>query len=228
MTKEHFWPKWLIKHTNMTRHKIKWWNGHEVYPLTATIPLCSSCNSTLGSELEKPMQDILADLESGKGMSDNEAEIFIRWCWKMEGFAWRLYNPSSSYSSVYTVRERSLRKIDQIRPRLVLAIALVKDSYEGQEYKPMGLCNFNEKNAIIVSGVISDVAFIVLTDDQLKLLPHNYSCYRLNAVRDKLGDGKFFYPEIGFRTFTEARDLTRRAAALISLSFDHEHKHEMH
>ncbi|MGC6669058.1 hypothetical protein ACP0FW_27425, partial [Escherichia coli] len=77
---------------------------------------------------------------------------------------------------------------------LVLAIALVEDAYEGRGYLPMGLCNFNEVNAIIVSGVIGHVAFIVLTEDQIGKLPINYSYYRLNPLRDNLGDAKLFYP----------------------------------
>ncbi len=227
MTKEHFWPKWLIKYTNMTKHKITWWKGHEVYPLTATIPLCGSCNSILGGNLEGHIKQIFLDLEDGKGLSDNEAELFIRWCWKMEGFAWRLYTPDSIYSSVYTIRSRVLKPIDQIRPRLVLAIAFVDDIYEGKDYKPMGLCNFNEKNAIIVSGVISKVAFIVLTDDQVGNLPINYSYYQLNTLRDNLGDAKLFFPKQGFKNASEAVDLTRRASAYISKSFDDSHEDEM-
>lgn len=223
MTKEHFWPKWMIKHTNMTKHKIVWWNGNEVYPLTATIPLCGPCNHELGSKLEAPMQKLFLDIEEGKGISDNEAEVFIRWCWKMEGFAWRLYAPEGQYSEVYTVSERALKSIDHIRPRLVLAIALVEDECEGEDFRPLGLCNTNESNAIVVSGVISKVAFIVLTDDQVGSLPVNFSYYRLNALRDGLGDAKLFYPEFGFKKFTDARDLTRRAAAFISHKTDQEH-----
>lgn len=223
MTKEHFWPKWMIIHTNMTKHKIMWWNGNEVYPLTATIPLCGPCNHELGSKLEAPMQQLFLDIEAGKGISDNEAEIFIRWCWKMEGFAWRLYSPEGKYSEVYSVTGRAIKSIDHIRPRLVLAIALVEDECEGKEFKPLGLCNFNEVNAIVVSGVISKVAFIVLTDDQVGSLPKNYSYYRLNALRDGLGDAKLWHPQIGFKNFTDAKELTRQAAALISHNIDQEH-----
>lgn len=168
------------------------------------------------------MMNLLVDIESGRGLSDNEAEVFIRWAWKMEGFSWRLIQPDGNYSSVYTVKERILKKIDQIRGGLVLAIALLEDAYEGREYLPMGLCNTNEINAIVVSGVIGHVAFIVLTEDQIGKLPINYSYYRLNPLRDNLGDAKFFYPEIGFRTFRQAQDLTRDAASLISYSFDKE------
>ncbi|SQP00472.1 Uncharacterised protein [Escherichia coli] len=168
------------------------------------------------------MKNLLIDIESGKGISDNEAEIFIRWAWKMEGFSWRLVLPDGNYSSVYTVKDRVLKKIDQIRGELVLAIALVEDAYEGREYLPMGLCNFNEVNAIIVSGVIGHVAFIVLTEDQIGKLPINYSYYRLNPLRDNLGDAKLFYPAIGFKTFRQAQNLTRDAAQLISYSLDKE------
>jgi len=204
----------------MTKHKISWWKGNEVYPLTATIPLCGPCNWALGSELEGPMQQILTDIESGNGISDNEAEIFIRWCWKLEGFSWRLSRPEGNYSDVYNIRDRVLKQLDQIRPRLVLALALVEDPYEGYEFKPMGLCNFNEKNAIVVSGVISEVAFIVLTDDQVGNLPLNFTYYQLNPIRDEMGDAKLFYPKIGFKKFTEAKDLIRYSAQIISLNTD--------
>src|SRR5690606_34805460 len=99
----------------------------------------------------------------------------------------------------------------------------VEDECEGEDFRPLGLCNTNESNAIVVSGVISKVAFIVLTDDQVGSLPVNFSYYRLNALRDGLGDAKLFYPEFGFKKFTDARDLTRRAAAFISHKIDQEH-----
>lgn len=223
-TKEHFWPKWLIRHTKMEKHKIVWFGGNEVYPLTATIPLCSECNSELGSKLEKPMMDLLVDIESGKGISDNEAEIFVRWAWKMEGFSWRLFQPNDEYSGVYTIKERVLKNIDQIRGGLILAVALIEDPCQGKKYLPMGLCNTNEVNAIIMSGIIGKVAFILLTEDQIDKLPLQFSYYRLNPLRDGLGDAKLFYPETGFQTFKQAQDLTRAAASLISLSFDEEHK----
>ncbi|ETI59933.1 hypothetical protein [Marinomonas profundimaris] len=223
-TKEHFWPKWLIKHTNMTGHKIMWMSEDRVYPLTATIPLCLSCNSEFGSKLEKPMMELLIDIELGKGISDNDAEIFVRCAWKMEAFSWRVSLPDSQYSGVYTVKERVLKSLDSIRGNLVLAVALIKDPYQGKEYLPMGLCNTNEVNAIVMSGVIGEIAFIVLTTDQVGKLPLQFSYYRLKPLRDSLGDAKLFYPDVGFQTFKEAQDLTRDAASLISLSFDEENK----
>ncbi|HCJ4876918.1 hypothetical protein [Vibrio parahaemolyticus] len=223
-TKEHFWPKWLIRHTKMEKHKIVWFGGNEVYPLTATIPLCLECNSELGSKLEEPMMRLLVDIEAGKGISDNEAEVFVRWAWKMEAFSWRLAQPDDEYSGVYTVKERVLKSINQVRGSLVLAVSLVKDAYQGKEYLPMGLCNTNEVNAIVMSGVIGKVAFIVLTEDQVGKLPLQYSYYRLNPLRDALGDAKLFYPDTGFRTFKEAQDLTRMAATMISTSFDIENR----
>jgi hypothetical protein len=219
-TKEHFWPKWLIKHTNMTTTKIPWIGGNEVFPMTATIPLCEDCNSTLGAKLESEMYKIVLSIESNKGISDNDAEIFIRWSWKMEGFSWRIFNPEHNYSEVYTVRDRALKPIDHIRPRLVLAIATIADPEEGKPYKPMGLCSFNEKNAIIASGIISSIAYIVLVDGLIGKLPMNYSYYRLSAIRDALGDAKLFYPEQGFKNFSEAKLLTRITAGTMTLIVD--------
>lgn len=210
----------------MEKTKIGWWNGKEVYPLVATIPLCGLCNHTLGSKLEAPMQQTFLDLEDGKGISDNEAEVFIRWCWKMEGFSWRLFAPEDQYSEVYTVTERSLQSIDKTRTGLVLAIAFVKDYYEGREYKPMGLCNVNDVNAIVVSGVISSITFMVLTDDQVGNFPINFSYYRLSPEKSELGDLKVFYPKSGFEMFSAAKDLTSRASVLISRNIDVEHNKE--
>lgn len=84
----------------------------------------------------------------------------------------------------------------------------------------MGLCHFNEKNAIVVSGVISEVAFIVLTDDQIGNLPLNFTYYQLNPMRDGAGDAKLFYPQVGFKTFTEAKYLIRYSAQKISINTD--------
>ncbi|WP_371336669.1 hypothetical protein [Klebsiella quasipneumoniae] len=72
-TKEHFWPKWLIRHTKMEKHKIIWLNDKKIPPLTATIPLCAECNSEIGGKLEEPMMNLLVDIESGRGLSDNDS-----------------------------------------------------------------------------------------------------------------------------------------------------------
>ena len=89
MNKEHFWPQWLINKTGTTRGLIKWIDDKWISPRAGTIPICSKCNAEFGKELEGPVSKIFDDLLYGKGLSDWDAELLVRWLWKFEGFLWR-------------------------------------------------------------------------------------------------------------------------------------------
>ncbi len=85
MTKEHVFPKWLIIRTGTNKTGIRW--GNKIIPaLSVTVPLCKSCNQAFGKYLEAPIKKVFDDLESQKGISDIEADLLVRWLWKLEGY----------------------------------------------------------------------------------------------------------------------------------------------
>jgi hypothetical protein len=112
--KEHPFPKWLITRTRTDRTSIRWINGKKIPADQATLPLCKQCNDDFGAQLESPMSRLLTEIENGKGVSDNEAEIVIRWLWKLEGLLWHVRHPSHDYSAKFTFRERVLLPLNDI------------------------------------------------------------------------------------------------------------------
>jgi hypothetical protein len=113
--KEHPFPQWLITRTKTDRTSIRWIPGNRIPADEATLPLCRQCNRDFGDQLEAPMSRILDDIEADRGLSDNEAELIVRWLWKIEGLLWHVSHPTHDYSSKYTLRERVLRPLDAIR-----------------------------------------------------------------------------------------------------------------
>lgn len=85
ITREHFWPQWLIAQARPLSVR---WRDKRVKPKSATVALCADCNAAFGRELESPVAKIFSDLQSGLGVSDFEAELLVRWLWKFEGLSW--------------------------------------------------------------------------------------------------------------------------------------------
>jgi hypothetical protein len=216
MTKEHFFPQWLIERAGTDKTGIKWIGGIRIPALAATVPLCVRCNKHLGDELEGPVARIFCDLESGQGLSDREAELLVRWLWKFEGLAWKLSNPAGKYTTKYTLVERVLQPIDEIRGSLILAIGMVKTIDPRYGDSPMGIDSFNRLNAIFVAGVFLSVALMVLLEDFASLVPPEFSQYHFMAKPDASSDSKLFYPKIGFSDDTEAIVTTALAASTLS------------
>ena len=163
MTKEHLFPKWLIKRTGTDKTKIRWGNS-KIPALAATLPLCNECNQLFGKHLEAPVSSIFDDLESRKGISESEAELLVRWMWKITGMGWIASNPGQKYTRNYTLRERILRPIDELRGALVLAVALIENIDSRYGDKPMGVDSRTEVDAIYAAGVFSNVAIMVLLE----------------------------------------------------------------
>lgn len=221
MNKEHYWPKWLIVRTKTNKTTIKW-GGTHIRPLAATLPLCKDCNRELGRELEQPVSLLFEDIENGRGLTDFEAELLIRWLWKMEGLAWNFHNAfrQYKYTEKYSLRERVLYPIDEIRPKLRLAISLLNRIDTGFEDKPMGLDAFNERNAIFVIGVISQIAVMVIHEEFEKYIPSQFSTYALANKRLGNKDSKTFFPKTGFDTCTDAVVACRSIGPFLSYCHD--------
>ena len=220
MNKEHLFPKWLILKTNTHNTGIRWGDKRKIPALKATLPLCQECNSLFGKELEAPVSKLFDEIEKQKGISDLDAELLIRWLWKIYGLAWVAAHPHDKYTSIYTIKERVLRPIDFIRENLVLAVSLIEALHPESIDWPMGVDSNTSKDAIFVSGVFSKIALMVLLDPFAYLVPKHFSLYHLAPKREKSSKGKLFYPKIGFVDDLEAVSVTRMASIPIAKEHD--------
>ncbi len=219
-SKEHFWPDWLIEWTGTHRTRVRFDPHKKINPKSLVVPLCNSCNSAFGRDLESPVAHAFRQLEAGNGISDVEAELIIRWLWKLEGLFWRFAHPNDFYSAKYTLKDRVLRPLDDIRSSLSLAIALAERIEPEFGDAPMGLDSWTRLSAIYVAGVFSRVAVMVLLQKFEDQVPDNFSIYRLSPVGAPDRDARLFHPKVGFRSCVEAVKRTREAA--LFLSYAHE------
>lgn len=213
ITKEHFFPRWLIDYADVRRNGVSWpqKNGLDwiqkknVSAEKAVIPLCGECNGIFGAELEGPVSTIFRALERGEGISDRDAELLVRWLWKFEGLQWGVFRDHNTdeYTKLYTLRERvtTSRAFDEIRPALVLAIALANANDLGHDDWPMGLDTPVGENAITMSGVFRRVALIVSLAQFADKIHPAFDQYAFNQPPDDRATKVFFPP----RTFVTAR-----------------------
>jgi hypothetical protein len=220
LSKEHFWPQWLIERTNTNATGVKWINGKYIPAGAATISLCEKCNNDFGRYLEAPVSKIFDDLENSRGISDLEAELLVRWLWKFEGLHWTIDKPFDSYTYIYSLRERVLLPIDQIRPALVLAVSMIDQLDLSYGDAPVGIDSFNEVNAVFVAGVFSRVAMMVLFRDFENYVPPNFSLYGLLPELDLTAHQKIFFPKTGFKDDTDAVTITKLSAIKLSQLHD--------
>ena len=220
MNKEHLFPQWLIERTGTNKTGIRWVGGQSIPAKAATIPLCEKCNHEFGRALESPVSQIFNNLESHRGISDHEAELLIRWLWKFEGLCWTFLNPTGVYTKNFTLKQRILLPISDIRGDLVLAISLIKEIDPTYGDAPMGIDSFNVRNAIFVAGVFSRIAVMVLLKDFIEMVPDNFSLYNLATKRNELSYAKLFYPKIGFENDTEAVNITQVIGKRLSVLHD--------
>lgn len=220
MNKEHFWPQWLIRRTGTSRTGVRFDPTKRVNPSKLTIPLCIRCNTDFGRELEDPARRIFDDLESGKGISDREAEVLIHWLWKFEGFAWLIAHPHGRYSDKYTLRDRVLLPLDEIRNHLTLAISIAKVVDPEFGDAPMGLDSHTQASALFVSGVFSRIALMVLHRQFEEQVPSQFGLYRLGAADAPDRHAKLFFPPEGFETCVRAVGATYEASLFLAYLHD--------
>lgn len=220
ITKEHLWQKWLIRRTGTHKTSVRLDEKRRVNPLALTVPLCEQCNHDFGRELEGPVSRIFDDLERGSGISDIEAELLIRWLWRFEGLAWILTHSEDVYTERYTLRQRVLQPIDEIRSDLTLAIGLAARIEPEFGDAPMGIDSMTEVSAIFVAGVFSRVAIMVLLQKFEKDAPENFSLYHLADVGNPSRSAKLFHPKTGFSSCVEAVNITQFHALQLSYAHD--------
>jgi hypothetical protein len=220
MTKEHVWPQWLTERAQLWTEGVRWEGGRLVSPTSATLPLCADCNHAFGAELEGPVSRIFEEMERSAGISDPDAETLVRWLWKFEGLFWNaeyFTHPELRYSDRWTLKERILGpSMTEIRPALVLAVALIERNDEGHTDWPVGLdSSITDFNGIFVAGVFCRTAIMVLLDGFAHLVPPNFGKYHL-AATPASPDEKAFFPPTGFETCRDAIIVTTAAAEVLT------------
>ncbi len=222
ISKEHFWPRWLIQHTGTYRTSVRLTKNRRVNPLALTVPLCRRCNHEFGHELEAPASRVFDDLESGNGISGVEAELLIRWLWKFEGLIWSFTHPEGEYTERFTLHDRVLqtKAIDEVRNDLTLAMGLAEIIEPKFGDAPMGIDSWNEESAIFVAGVFGRVALMVLLRKFEEDVPENFSLHRLVDRDDPLRSAKLFHPKIGFSSCVEAVGVTRLLGLQLAYAHD--------
>lgn len=157
MNKEHIFPQWLIERTGTNATGIRWGAKRDVPALAATFPLCEQCNRDFGEYLEGPTARLFDEIEAGAGLSDNDAELLVRWLWKIKGLAWIADHPDGQYSSKYTLRERVLLPIDEIRGHLTLGIALNRRNTQRVWRLANGRrCSYRARRHLCIRSVLSN------------------------------------------------------------------------
>jgi hypothetical protein len=221
MTHEHFFPRWLIEYADARREGITWpekvgfeWKDRNVNPDKAVIPLCDDCNNAFGTELEGPVSQIFRGIDRRDGLSDLESELLVRWLWKFEGLQWSIFHDhnSQTYTRRFTLKDRvtTSRAFDEVRPHLVLAVAVANANDAGRDW-PMGLDTPVGENAINMSGVFRRVALIVSLEQFADEIHPAFGIYRFGQQPPDR-TAKIFTPPCTFLTARKAVSVTQDCA----------------
>lgn len=204
MNKEHIYPKWLLQHTKTQKDTFKWIYG-DVPGDQATVPLCIDCNTQLGIELEGPVCKIFKAIEAGQGFNDNDAELLVRWMWKINGlFYWSICNENWKYGFI-SLKEHVLSKIVQPRNRITLAISLIEDPDEEFGCGPVGLDAFSVFSNVYAAGVFSKLCIAVINSSYIKHVDQDkWTLYTLSNSPMVLNSNNRIRPQYGFKTGSSA------------------------
>jgi hypothetical protein len=201
MTKEHFFPRWLIDYAQVHHEGISWLDEQTIAPDKATIPLCQECNEGFGTSLEGPVAAVFRELDRGAAISEDDAAIVVRWLWKFEGLQWaaRTNRPEAVYTRRYTLRERVItsQAFDEVREDMLLAIALVHKNDPAHRDWPMGLDTPPSENALTMSGVFGRIALICSLAQFDDEIPNVYGKFRFSAPVAQRAE-KVFQPPVSF------------------------------
>ena len=201
MTKEHFFLKWLIEYAQVHHEGITWLDEQTINPDKATIPLCQECNEGFGNALEGPVARVFRELDGGAAISENDAELLVRWLWKFEGLQWtaRTNRPEGVYTRRYALRDRvaSPQAFDEVRNDMLLAVALIRNNDPNHKDWPMGLDTPPSENALTMSGVFGRLALICSLSQFADAIPDVYGKFQFGASAVDRAS-KVFLPPISF------------------------------
>jgi hypothetical protein len=201
MTKEHFFPKWLIEYAQVHHEGITWLDEQTIDPDKATIPLCQECNEGFGNALEGPVAEVFRELDREAAISEDDAELLVRWLWKFEGLQWaaRTNRPEGLYTRRYSLRDRVVTSnaFNEVRTDMLLAVALIHNNDPEHKDWPMGLDTPPSENALTMSGVFGRVALVCSLSHFADDIPDTYGKFRFGAPPAERAN-KVFLPPVAF------------------------------
>lgn len=220
--KEHIFPQWLFHKTNTFSIPIRGTAGPKKIPgKHCVIPICEECNSELGKKLEEPVLKIFTQLESSCGFNDYEAELLIRWMWKITGmFYWIERAEREEDYGFVSLKNKCLNPIEPPRDRISIAISLIENEWSDKYADtPMGIDVVPELSNVLAAGVFNKAAIIVYFTKFEYLIPDTYTKYRLSKIPLVLNPNKRIQPVIGFKNGDEAIVNTAKIANGSLLTF---------
>jgi hypothetical protein len=185
MTREHFFPEWLIDYAEVHRRGIDWLGRKGVHPGKATVPLCGECNNLFGTILEGPVSQIFRALDDNQPISDFDAELLVRWMWKFEGLQFFCFaEPEQVYTRKFCLRDRVTKPepFAEVRDKMMLALATSHANDPGRGDWPMGLDTPAGEDAITMSGVFKRVSIITSFALFDELIPDLYGKYKFGPI----------------------------------------------
>ena len=211
MNKEHFYPQWLLKRTKCEKTLLNSPYG-KIPGNQLTIPLCEECNLLLGQNLEEPISQLFDRIEAGLGFNDFEADLLIRWMWKLKGmYYWSICNEHWKYGYV-PLKNKVLTPIDAPRSRFSIGVALAEDEFENENFgfAPVGLDSFTFWSNVYTVGVFSKISIVVFYSKLIEYVEKNiWSIYTLSDAPQMMNPYHKTHPRTVFKTGTEAVQMTK-------------------
>jgi hypothetical protein len=210
MSREHFWPQWLVRHAGVLHDGVRWMDIRGLNPKSATLPLCTECNSRLGHELEEPVSRLLPRAEEGHGISHSEAVLLVRWMWKFEGLAAAYFHagdPRWRYAEAGTLIQTVLDPLiaERVLGDLMLVVGFAHRNDPAFRDGPMGLDSaISDLDAVFVSGVFGKTALLVSAMEFDHLIPACMGRYRFNSLEVRSVSEPSFFPPTCFPYCTDA------------------------
>ncbi|CAI6035703.1 hypothetical protein PAECIP112173_00811 [Paenibacillus sp. JJ-100] len=205
--KEHIFPQWLLKKTNTFSNPITGTAGNKKIPgKHCVIPICEECNSELGRILELPVSKIFERIENNQGFNDFEAELLVRWMWKITSmFYWIERSKDEDDYGFVSVKDRCLKRIENPRERISIAISLIENEKdEKYEDTAMGIDVLPKYSNVLAAGVFNKTAIIVYYSKYDHLISNNFTKYQLSSTPFLMNPEKRILPIMGFREPGEA------------------------
>lgn len=204
INREHILPQWLLKMSHAQQDLFNSPNG-KIPAISLTIPLCEECNRKLGAELEKPVSNIFKAIENGEGFNDYDAELLVRWIWKINGmFYWSFCNDNWKYGLI-TLKEHVLSQIVQPRDRISIAVSLIEDAEEDFGSAPVGMDSVSFYSNVYGAGVFSKICLVVFYSQFSRYFDESrWTVYKLNNAPMLLNPKNKIFPKYGFKTGSEA------------------------
>lgn len=190
------YPQWLLSKTKTFSKPVHGVTAHKTMAgRQCTAALCEECRTVFAKELDEPAVAILKQIENGTGFNDQEADILIRWLWKVTGLAAALGNGMPAEN----LRERCAKPLESPRSRMSIAAALTNGEFNDRNGKTaMGITVLPEQAAEFAAGLFSRTALIAYHSKYNQLVSDSYTKYELSSAPLLVNPAKRVLPKTSF------------------------------